>query len=309
MPATFHFYIRENRENKRGLCPIYLRITHNRKLKYVNTGIQIPVNDWNPEREIVRRSHKNYKKLNQDLDIIREDASQAYRELNREKRASADAIKKRLEYAAKDNFFTLANEYLDDLNNSGQFWTHKQTKVAIEKIRDFHGSDHLPIGLIDADFLTKFQNWMRKKNKPSTILKNFGCIKNILNLAVRAHLIPVHPMESGNFSLVKCNPANSKTKLSSEQLQLIEDLELPERSNIWHTRNAFLLAFYFCGIRFGDVASIRWDNVKDGRLEYKMNKTGTICLSQSKLVQGEFWIVIRARIKKDWSLYFLFWLT
>ena len=275
MPATFHFYLREERPNKRGLCPVYLRITHNRKLKYLNTGIKLSPSDWNPDKEQVRRSHRTYNKLNQELDIIRENASSAYRELNREKRASADAIKKRLEYASKDNFFTLADEYLETLDSAGKFWNWKQTKVAIQKIRDYHKSDHLPVNLIDADFLTKFQGYLLKKNKPSTILKNFGNIKNVLNLAVRKHLLPANPMNSDDFTLVKNKAGDSKTKLSLKQIEAIENMKLKPGSNLWHARNAFILSFYFCGMRFGDVAELRWDNVKNGRLEYDMNKTGT----------------------------------
>lgn len=275
MPATFHFYLREERPNKRGLCPVYLRITHNRKLKYLNTGIKLYPSDWNPDKELVRRSHRTYNKLNQELDIIRENASSAYRELNREKRASADAIKKRLEYASKDNFFTLANEYLETLDSAGKFWTWKQTKVAIQKMRDYHKSDHLTVNLIDADFLTKFQGRLLKKNKPSTILKNFGSIKNVLNLAVRKHLLPANPMNSDDFKLIKNNSGDSKTKLSLKQIEAIENLNLKHGSNLWHARNAFLLSFYFCGMRFGDVAELRWSNAKNGRLEYDMNKTGT----------------------------------
>ncbi|MEX0769678.1 MAG: site-specific integrase [Balneolaceae bacterium] len=273
MPATFHFYL-HNTPNKQGLHWIYLRITYNRKLKFYNTGIRITPNDWNPDKEHVRRGHPHYNKLNQELSIIRSNAEEAYRELNREKRASADAIKKRLEYASKDNFFTLADEYLSSLDSAGQFWTHKQTKVAIQKVKDFHRSDHLPINLIDADFLTELQSHLKKKNKSSTIIKNFGCIKNILNLAVRQHLIPVNPMNTEHFKLVKNDSGDSKTKLSLNQIRTIENLDLKPGSNLWHARNAFILSFYFCGMRFGDLAELRWKNVKNGRLTYDMNKTG-----------------------------------
>lgn len=273
MPATFHFYLRENRPDKRGTCPVYLRITYNRKLKYLNTGIKLSPSDWNPDKEQVRRSHRTYNKLNQELDIIRENASSAYRELNREKRASADAIKKRLEYASKDNFFTLADEYLKEIERES-FWTHKQTKVAVEKLKSFHGSEHLPVNLIDGDFLSRFQSHLKKVNKASTIIKNLGCIKNILDIAVRQHLIPVNPIETDEFKLVKNGHSGSKTKLALQQIQAIENLDLEPGSNLWHARNAFILSFYFCGMRFGDVAELQWSNIKNGRLEYDMNKTG-----------------------------------
>ncbi len=276
MPATFKFYIRDNRKDDRGTCPIYLRITHNRKRKYINTGIRLKPDHWHPGNEQVRRSfgkkHEVHK-INKRLAQIRIDAEDAYWELHSENKVSADAIKKRLSYSSKDNFFTLAKEYLDEIKHDS-FWTHKQTKVAIEKIKDFHGSDNLPVNLIDADFLTRFQNQLKRKNKPSTIIKNLGCIRNILDIAVRQHLININPVKSNDFTMVKPNNSTSKTKLSLSQIKALKELNLKPGSNLWHARNAFLVSFYFCGMRFGDVAELRWENFKNGRLEYDMNKTG-----------------------------------
>ncbi|MBD3615853.1 MAG: site-specific integrase [Gracilimonas sp.] len=280
MPATFKFYLREDRPDNRGFCPVYLRITLDRKKKYMNTGIRIKPRDWNPDKEEVRKSYSRNKKevnhLNQELDIIRSDAEQAGRVLFREKRASADAIKKKLEYASKDNFFVFADEYQKAIKDKS-FYSWKQNKVAINKVKDFHGSNHLPFNLIDPDFLNRLVDHLQRKygNKASTIQKNFAAIKAILDKAVLAKLIPSNPVESKEFSMPKKNKDVTKTKLSLEQITAIEKLELQAGTNLWHARNAFLLSFYFCGMRFGDVAELRWENVRDGRLTYQMNKTGT----------------------------------
>ncbi len=273
MPATYIFFLREERPDRRGQCPVILKITHNRKRKYVSTGIRIDPKHWNADRQEVRRGNSTHNKLNHELERIREDAMAAYRELNRNRQASADAIKKRIEYSSKDNFFTLAKEYLDALKPES-FYSWKQAKVAVEKVKQFHGSDQLPVNLIDPDFMTRLQAHLKKGRKNSTVLKNLAAIKNILNLAVQRHLLPMNPMNSENFRMVKNEQHGSKTKLSLEEMHTIEKLDLPEGSNIWHSRNAFILSFYFCGMRFGDVAQLRWSNIKNGRLSYDMAKTG-----------------------------------
>ncbi|MEX0660484.1 MAG: site-specific integrase [Balneolaceae bacterium] len=274
MPATYIFFLREDRSNKRGLCPIVLKITQDRKRKYSSTGIRIKPKDWNDNRQEVRKGHPNYNKLNQELDIIRENAAQAYRELNREKRASAEAIKKRMEYSSKDDFFNLADEYLEGIRD--QFYTWKQSRVAVNKVKGYYNSAELPINLIDANFLTGLVEYMRTKlgNKASTIRKNIGAIRNILDIAVRQHLIPENPTESSHFQLPKKTSTSRKAKLSYRKIQEIENLNLEEGSNLWHSRNVFILSFYFCGIRFGDLAMLTWGNVRDGRLKYVMGKTG-----------------------------------
>lgn len=275
MPATFIFYLREDRPDKRGLCPVMLKITQDRKRKYLSSGIRLDPKDWNHDKQLVRRSHPNYNKLNQELDIIRETASQAYRELNRDNRASAESIKKRIEYSSKDNFFTLAKEYLDSIKKD-QYYTWKQSRVAVNKIKDFHGSDDLPVNLIGLNFLNDLMDYMQRKlkNKSSTVRKNMGAISNILDIAVRQYLIPENPMGLNEFSLPKQNGKIKKAKIPYKKIKQIEALNLEEGSNLWHSRNTFILAFYFCGIRFGDLAMLTWGNVRNGRMRYTMGKTG-----------------------------------
>jgi len=280
MPATFIFYIRKERKDARGTCPVYLKITHNRKRKYINTGIRLNPNHWDEGNEKIKRgygSKSEVHKANKRLATMRREAEDAYWQLDEEKKASADAIKKRLEYASKDNFFDLADDYLQEIKPES-FYNWKQSRVAINKLREFHGSKHLPINSIDADFLNEFvkKHLQRKlKNKPSTIEKNFNPIRNILDVAVSKHLITENPARGNGFSLPKKNGSKSKPKLTFEQIQQLENMNLKRGSNLWHSRNAFVLSFYFCGIRFGDLAMLRWQNVKGGRLQYTMSKTGT----------------------------------
>lgn len=197
MPATFHFYLRDDQPNKQGECAIHLRITLDRKLKYHNTGIKILPERWNNEKEKVRRSHRNYKLLNQDLQILKEKAQQAARELERDGKASAEAIKAKLAGASRDNFFTLAGEYVQKLQYEKQYHTHKQAKVSVKKLNRFHGSDDLPLSSVNVRFIEEFQSYLKYEygNKASTIRKNLGAISGILDIAVRDHLLNENPFK------------------------------------------------------------------------------------------------------------------
>ena len=41
---------------------------------------------------------------------------------------------------------------------------------------------------------------------------------------------------------------------------------------MWHTKNVWLISFYFAGIRISDVVKLKWSDFKNGRLYYVMNK-------------------------------------
>ena len=42
---------------------------------------------------------------------------------------------------------------------------------------------------------------------------------------------------------------------------------------IWNVRNIFIFSFYTGGTRFIDICYLKWDNIIEGRLSYKMSKT------------------------------------
>ena len=80
------------------------------------------------------------------------------------------------------------------------------------------------------------------------------------------------------FQFKVSEPRGKRDKLSIEDLQAIEDLDLEGGSLIWHVRNYFLFSFYCAGVRFGDMAKMKRSNVvangSGPRLEYQMSKTG-----------------------------------
>ncbi len=63
--------------------------------------------------------------------------------------------------------------------------------------------------------------------------------------------------------------------LTREEVQKIENLEelTPAEK---HIRNIWLFSFYLAGMRVGDVLTVRWNDIYDGRLHYRMNKNAKL---------------------------------
>lgn len=275
MPATFRYIQRDDRPNKRGECPIYLRITCHRKKKYYNTGFRILPKHWDSDKERVRRSHRTYRKLNDELDILLNTAKDGARVLRREGQESAEGITQRIIGASKDNFFALAKDHIAYLEQNDQFYTKKNTKATIKKLTEFNGSKSLLFTEINSRYLERFQEWLQSKkgNKGSTIRKNMSDIKRILKVARKKHLLFKDPFE--NVEPVSRGRTAYKPKLSYEKITAIKNLKLPTGTILEQARDAFLFSFYANGMRFGDLCMLRWKNVEEGSIAYQMGKTGT----------------------------------
>src|SRR5690606_5356757 len=83
-----------------------------------------------------------------------------------------------------------------------------------------------------------------------------------------------------------------KDFVTYEEIRSIEQLELKPHSLIWHVRNYFLFAFYAGGMRWSDVALLKWKHVQGGRTRYKMRKTkegaGVPLLPQAREILGRY---------------------
>lgn len=271
MATSLHLYLK-NRKKQNGEYPIYLRITNNRKHKYVSTGLSVKEKYWNPETEQIRRNHDNYKTLNETLELKIKDAERVQTELSRNGHETAKAIRERIKTPQKTDFFELGEQLLNELEANKKYYASKTLKVVLKKFEEFEGERSLPLKQIDGGYLEKFENHLRTEygNSDSTINKNFEPIRKIINRAFKSHLMANDPFKE--YDVPNRSRAKQKTKLSFEQIKKIEALQLEHGSWEWHVRNAFLFSFYSGGIRFGDICGLQWQNVKNGKLSYQMNK-------------------------------------
>lgn len=272
MTTSFHFYLRKDFQKKNGEYPIYLRITHNRKHKYMSTGVSVLDKHWNSDKETIRKNHPNASVLNETLRNKRSQVQKVQSELSKNGSESAKAIRERMRSRQKADFFVLADKVLDDLEKAGKYYPYKNTKVAFGKLEQFEGERVLPLKNIDTAYLEKFEQYMilEFKNNPNTIRKNFGAIRKVIRMALKSNLMSKDPFLY--FEGVKRKKPASKTKLSIEQIRGIESLTLDVDSWLWNARNAFLFSFYSGGIRFGDICCLKWSNISNDRLTYTMNK-------------------------------------
>ncbi len=279
MPATFKFFVYKNRTDENKETPIYLRITCHRKKKYYNTGLRIEPHYLreNPKYGYwIKKSHPNYKSLNEELAYIFDKAKEAARVLRREDEESAQGVKDRIIGASKENFFVMAKEELEALDQDDQYYLRKQTKATLTKLEEFNGNQELKFTEISSDYLIRFQEWMHRErgNKPSTIRKNMSDMRRILTRARDANLIFHDPFE--DVKPIKQQAPEPKVKLSHSQIKAMADLNLPEDSIEYHARNIFVLSFYLNGVRFGDMVKMKWSRVEGGKLSYRMSKTGNV---------------------------------
>ena len=271
---TFKFILRESKILKNGTHPVYLRITENRKSTFKSTGIYVKARDWNQQAQRIRKSHALANEYNQHLKNMIIDVEKKWIESAKTEKQSVRDVRESIFGEKRTDFITYGEKIADQYDDRGQFRTAQRFRSTINKFKEFLKSDIISFEEITPAILREFDTYLRKKhkNKTNTVNKHFKMLKRIFNIAIQNETISP---ELYPFKKYMVAPERTeKTKLTFFEIQQLIKLELLPHTSLWHTRNYFLFSFYCGGVRFQDVCTLQWRNIVDGRLIYRMGKTG-----------------------------------
>jgi site-specific recombinase XerD len=249
-----------------GKHPLFLRITANRKSKRISLGYEIPLSDWNPEKKVVRKSNPFFKSINEAIENAINDAKTKQKEA---KVFSAGAVKAVLKNQASDSFFA----YADALALKKNFNTSRGLKSDILKFRTFVKNPDLTFDEINRNLIESFAKYLADElgNQTNTIGKTLSRIRSIIRQSIKDEKMP---MERNPFFHIEIkHQKTDKVRLNLAQIEALECLNLEGGSLAWNIRNYWLFAFYSAGMRFSDVAMLKWKHIENDRIRYVMEKT------------------------------------
>jgi integrase len=265
--------------NKEGLYPLAVRITKNRRSNYLYVGHYVDKKYWDEKRREIRKAHPNAELLNVLLSAKLAEANKKLIELQFDNQdISSNQIKKEIDSTSKSaSFSIISNEYLKDLENNNKLTRLFSDRVRVKHVLKFHKSKQLTFQEIDENFLRRFQSYLRNNKKLSerSIVNNLVVIRTLYNIAIKMHLVDQKNYPFGSTKIQIKFPEVEKVGLTIQEVQNIEaldNLSIHEQ----HTRNVWLFSFYLAGIRVGDVIKIRWSDMYDGRIHYRMNKNSKL---------------------------------
>ena len=279
--ATVTPILRQQKKDRYGTCPIWLRISDRDRTRFISLGVKVKPADWNPRKGRVRKGHPNGDLINQ---LILQRVTEVEAEILRIKIKGTDPtateLKKALVTDRADDFFAFGRHHIEELGRRKNVARQKRLTSTLKKLADFAG-EPLRFDRLTVELLSGFETYCLTVlgNKQSTAGSNLSDIRSLVKRAVREGRIEPSSDPFLRFS-VKRGEEPDRAKLSWEEIQRIEALELKDGSLIWHVRNVFLFAFYGAGIRFADLITLQHKNIVVGenglpeRLVYRMGKTG-----------------------------------
>ncbi|SDM48607.1 site-specific integrase [Kriegella aquimaris] len=261
--------------NKQGQYPLAVRITKDRRTSYLYTGQFIELKYWDASGRVVRKSHPNAARLNNLLLAKLSEANKKLLDLQTTNTdISSKQIKKEISAPLnKTTFKELSESYLLEIKANGKLSRYASDKVRVNHLQCFAENNYLTFKEIDEAFLRRFMSYLKvtKKVSQRSIVNNLVVIRTLYNRAIKQGIVDRKHYPFGADKIRIKFPETEKVGLTIEEIQNIEELNNLSKQEC-HVRNVWLFSFYLAGMRVSDVLQIRWNDIYDDRLHYRMNK-------------------------------------
>lgn len=273
--ASIKIILWKHDKKKDGTFPLVLRITQNRKTRYIFTGKYIFEKDWDVLASKVKKSYPNSMRLNNFLLTKLKEANKTLLDLETEDQTiSSKQVKKEITSPLSNKSFNeVSRIYIIELEDNKKLTRLSSDRARVNHLIEFTKSDNINFREIDEAFLRRYMTFLKtkKKNGRRSIINALIVIRTIYNRAIKMGIIDRKHYPFGVDKIRIKFPETEKIGLSMEEMKTFELLEnLSEQEQ--HARNVWLFSFFLAGMRIADVLLIRWSDIYDGRLHYRMNK-------------------------------------
>lgn len=276
--ATFKATVFSNRMRSDGTWSIQIRITHNKKVKYIPTGMYCSKNDMKKNFEI---------KTEEIIDILH-DVIKKYRKKcnslgDKLPLVDVDYICDMLSSSENTiDFIQFGRQYALKLIQSGRKGTGDNYNIALNSLIKYTKRDFLDINKITAQYLTEYMRFLAPDGDYSIrkVSLYLGIIRAIHNKAKEEHnneeigfvQIPLSPF--ARFKIPKTKPT-LKRALTKEVILKIININPTETttSRMILAKDLFVMSFCLIGMNSADFYSC--DKLINGTIKYNREKTKT----------------------------------
>ncbi|OYU93884.1 MAG: hypothetical protein CFE21_18810 [Bacteroidetes bacterium B1(2017)] len=255
------FYINNSRPNKRGECPINLRITINGDIEVLSTQRTVSPDIWDSINGHCFGKTAKAVEVNKHLDLIKVNAYNKYNEiLGMYEMVTAKLLKDAILCIGTAQSKTLCDLWEDHVKSlhamigkGTSYGNYHKYRTALRYMREFlllnYRIKDVPVKLVNNHMVTKFDIFLQTNKKccGNTAKKYLQNFKTICNIALKNGWLKLNPFAFVKLTLEEVD----RPYLTEEELNRIIGLEiLMPRLEV--VRDLFVFAS-FTGLSYADL--------------------------------------------------------
>lgn len=253
-----------------------LRVTKDRKRKYVSLGISVNPEHWDfsknqPKAECPNREY---------IELLIADKLKEYsakivelKATNQEFTSTTLVEKVCVNRVNRKTVGDLFREHISSLTASGRKSYALSIKQLYNSLIEFNGHLDIPFSEMDIVWLRRYEAFLiRKGLAENTIGIRFRTLRSIYNVAIEEDVVSAELYPFKKLKVSKLHQETAKRALSKEDIERVLSYKSTNRYMRFPI-DIFAFTYYCGGINFVDIAHLTKANITDGRLIYKRQKT------------------------------------
>ncbi len=265
---------------------LMLRLTNDGKRKFKTLKSGITIKNWDlkhqklkgvkPSKEERYQQYLKYKKFVDDIE--KKYIKQINDLLLLKKPFSMDKVLQLVEKPPQVNttVFEVFVEWIDTMNKAEKYGSRDVAKGTLNKFKSFHKND-LMFNELDDLLLLKYKQYLLKDGlAPTSVSIHLRAFRALYNIAIHKKIASLDDYPFRNKEIMSGLKTGRKSRaLQKSDVDAIRlHLKILDVDTIkWHACNYFIFGYVGRGINFSDIARLKWENYKHGKITFIRHKT------------------------------------
>lgn len=256
--------------------PLMLRVTKDRKPKYVSLGISVNPVHWDFSKNQPKTECPNREYIEMLIaDKIKEYSAKIIelKATNQEFTSTSLVEKVSVKRTNRKTVADVFQEYMTSLIKSGRKSYALSIKQLYNSLLEFNHNLDFYFSVMGVAWLKRYELFLRERQlAENTIGIRFRTLRAIYNIAIEEDAVSSDCYPFKKFKVSRLHQDTVKRALTKVDIERVLQFQSSNRYMRFPI-DIFTFTYYCGGINFKDIAHLTKANLMDGRLIYKRQKT------------------------------------
>lgn len=256
--------------------PLMLRVTKDRKPKYVSLGISVNPTHWDFSKNQPKTECPNREYIEMLIaDKIKEYSAKIIelKATNQEFTSTSLVEKVSVKRTNRKTVADVFQEYMTSLIKSGRKSYALSIKQLYNSLLEFNHNLDFYFSVMDVAWLKRYELFLRERQlTENTIGIRFRTLRAVYNVAIEEDAVSSDCYPFKKFKVSRLHQDTVKRALTKVDIERVLQFQSSNRYMRFPI-DIFTFTYYCGGINFKDIAHLTKANLIDGRLIYKRQKT------------------------------------
>jgi len=270
-----------------GEHPLMLRLTKNRKRKYISLHFSLPPNYWDFNKNKPKRNCPNGEQINRLIEQkTKELREQAIDFATSDKDYTLHTlVNKASKTVTRQTVGNYLNIYIDRLTAENRVG-NAQTFIHLKKsLMNFCNSLDFYFIDIDTNWLKRYAHWLQtvRNLSANSIGIRFRSLRVLYNCAISEGIVRKSNYPFDEFKVSKFKEQTAKRSITKQDVKRLIDFDVSELCEHKYptpflslAKDLFLFSYFGCGINLTDILHLKHKDIADNRVTFYRQKTGKL---------------------------------